>query len=425
MIKKIWHLLPRRIRDQVYIIRLQSKSLAKQFISRSIKTKKLLVVTSLDKRHAKVINSVPERNTTISAPKLFKNTKICSLNEISGTQPDLKIIQFTKVVSIGGSLGVMCENKLYHSELYHQNETHDNKRPYMYKFSVNKNGIRKLTFFYEKKTFSTSDIAIHLLKEHSQNYYHWLFENLPRVIYLIQHAKELFIPENAVILIDEGLAPQILETLKLAIGNRYQLKEVATGERVFCNQLFYVSPFWYAFDNTKFAPNFENDFLVDSYAVSLCRNALLNQDINQRSNRLIYLMRRQNQLRRILNQDDVDNLFLKFRFEFVYADEMNLREQMQLFNSCYLLVGASGAAFSNMIFMQENTNAIIFSPSIQATNYYLFQTIADASNVNLTHFLTTHQNKDIESQNVHDDFYINCMELEKLLLSVLNQEFVV
>ena len=53
-------------------------------------------------------------------------------------------------------------------------------------------------------------------------------------------------------------------------------------------------------------------------------------------------------------------MFVRNGFEVVYPEQYTFEEQMYLFNSAKFIAGSSGAAFSNLIFCQENTVVINF-----------------------------------------------------------------
>ena len=126
----------------------------------------------------------------------------------------------------------------------------------------------------------------------------------------------------------------------------------------------------------------------------------------------MYLQRLNNKLRPISNLKQLEVLLLKNDFEFVDVGSLDLKEQIELFQSVDIIVGASGAAFTNLIFMKENSIAISFYPSASATNYYVFQPLSDVSNVELVHFLTTSSNVDLS---VHAEASIDLDNLNLLL----------
>ncbi|MBP9723054.1 MAG: glycosyltransferase family 61 protein [Gammaproteobacteria bacterium] len=359
------------------------------------------------------------RHTVINSPHIILNdqkTKI--MPPISSSQPNLELITFFNVFVVGKSLAIHSNGFLYQPELNVQDYRHDRKH-WLFRYSY-KNGVvgDNISCLFDSYDVLFIPEAIHLLSEHSHNYYHWLFECLPRLIYFMRDCDELNLSNDTVLLIDENLPKQCLEALMMLLGNRFKITQLRSVQQVKCEVLHYVTPLWYALDCTKYSPNVAKDFLVDKYAVTITRNALLNCHTSiSPPYRKIYLARRASQIRNIVNLVEVNELLSSFNFELIYTDKMSFIEQVKLFSETKFVIGASGASFSNIVFMQPNTRALMFSPSIIATNYYLFQQLADVANIDLIHFLTTPL---AASKNIHDDFLIDCETLSKVIFNLTN-----
>jgi capsular polysaccharide biosynthesis protein len=120
------------------------------------------------------------------------------------------------------------------------------------------------------------------------------------------------------------------------------------------------------------------------------------------------------QVRRIINSGQVETLMRESGFEIVHAHELTFAGQVELFSSSKVLIGASGAAFSNMVFMQPGTKAVIFSPKqLEVFNYYIFQQLADVAGVELAHFLSVPAKKD--DFFIHDNFTVKIDDLKTLV----------
>ena len=160
----------------------------------------------------------------------------------------------------------------------------------------------------------------------------------------------------------------------------------------------------------------EKEFFVDKFALELVRNTMIqNYDTTVPlyfKNKQIYLQRLNNKLRPVTNLNKVELLLYKYGFEFIDVGSLNLIEQIKLFQHADIVIGASGAAFTNLLYMKKNAKAINFYPSASATNYYVFQPLADVSEVDFTHFLTTPKEGEIS---VHAEVSIDLQNLETLL----------
>ena len=344
-----------------------------------------------------------------------------NLAMVFNNQPDLSILKISNVTAIGGTLGVYINKLFFHPELAKNTNLYDNKRPSIYNYQSDYNSCFDVKINIHKKQRKQIKVALHLLKEHSSNYYHWMFECIPRLIYFIKHNphKLTFIT----LLIDKNVPKQCIEMLHYAMQEykiSYEIIYIELGHAIICDSLYYVTPFWYSFDNTRNLPNVYKDFLVDQQAISLVRSSLnINHTPNNHLNniapskhRKIYLTRRNALGRNIINQNDVELMIMDLGFEIIETRSMSFLEQKELFSNASIVVGPTGASFANIIFMPEQSSVIILSPNNRFLNYYIFQQIADVANLNLAHFL----GEKSCSRYVHDDFSVNCQKLKKLIL---------
>lgn len=358
------------------------------------------------------------RQTGFSSPLLYdQQLEVIRQPAIKAAVPDLHLLELHDVGVIGSTMAVVRNGKVLHPELLHTEPIHDPKAPDIYQFADA--GRKSLNF----NTFTRFGgrrrikMGIHLLKEHSFNYYHWLFECLPRLMYFIENINKAGNHEKFTILVDHNILEQGLDAMRRLINFPFEIERVRRGELVSCDKLFYTSPLWYSLDNSRHRVDPHRDYAVDKYAVKVIRNSF--RDLMKRNapSRKIYLPRVASQVRKIINSKQVEDLMREHGFEFIYPHEFSFGEQIELFSSAKIVVGASGAAFSNMVFMQPGTKAVIFSPKqMEVFNYYIFQQQADVAQVELMHLLAVPAKQD--NFYVHDDFYLNCDDLQTLIQSI-------
>ncbi len=364
---------------------------------------------------ARELRSVLNRRTSVSGPLLYGHgLKVTRQAPIHSTAPDLRLLELMNVSVVGSTMAVMRGDRLLHPELLVTTAVYDNKTPDLCEYSAGDRSTLLLHVFARPIHPRRIKVALHLLKEHSWNYYHWLSECLPRLVFFLQSRGKTEGVEPVTLLVDEDVIDQGLEALRYLLDSNCEIVRVRRGEMIHCDRLFYVSPFWYSLDNSRNEVNPEKDFVVDRYAVQLVREAFRPLMRQEPPTRKIYLPRKQGQVRKLVNAGEVEEVMRRNGFESVYGHEYTFQEQVLLFSSASMIVGGTGAAFSNLIFMQPRTRAIIFSPDNQRVfNYYIFQQQADVAEVNLAHLLSTPGNgKDFY---VHNDFSINCSDLEALL----------
>lgn len=353
------------------------------------------------------------RYGTISAPRIYVENTLCERSSIEGQLPDVFIAALRSVKVLGGTDSIIYGNFLYHFELTMMKDHHDLKQPTIFR------PLGRSTF-----TLNISDesyigdglLAVSLLKEHSANYYHWITEILPKLILMLKHLKK--IDSRIIILVDEAVATQCLEVIRLFLSdclqNRFEIRFVKKGELVHCDNLVYCTPTWLSLDNTKFLPNPRNEFFLSTDVLTELRKAMsrIISPASSIRNRKIYIQRQNNRLRVLRNVHAFERLMYKHGFEFIDPSHLSFDEQASLFSQSDVVVGVSGAAFTNILFMPEGSLAISLYPSAQSTNFYVFQPLADVANVDLIHFLTEPED---DSNCVHGDSSVNIEALDTLL----------
>ena len=269
--------------------------------------------------------------------------------------------------------------------------------------------------------------SISLLKEHSHNYYHFLFECLPK-LFLIENEILMKHPEfhdgefktGVNILVDEDTPAQCVDYIeRYSLLPHIRIIRVENIEIIKCDRLLYCSPFFNALDNTKNEVFNAGDFYVDKLAVDLvyARLSASAKAAGVPCKRL-YLKRNSNQLRGLLNEGELEALLGRYGFEEAFPGELGLEDQVALFSQAEIIVGVSGAAFANMIHMQRDTNAIIFSPDLTLTNYFFFQRQASVAGVNLWHVNTT---SDLAEKTLHDDASVDLDGVELILKRLVGE----
>jgi len=369
-----------------------------------------------------VIFEKKDRDNYIHSPKLYLEGKSYFKPELQGSLPDIHIYILKKVSVVGSTDAIIYKDNFLHYELNLMESCHDLKGWDV--FTKIDKQVYELNLKYNKEQLSSKNKKIiSLLKEHSVNYYHFMIEGLPRLIQLVEALLKSgqFDTNEYVLLVDDEMPKQCLEAINLVLNDTIKIVFVKKGERYFCDELYYCTPLWTSLDNTTGLPNPKKEFFVDKYAINLVKESILSNFVTKTKTtnqlRKVYLQRLNNKLRPISNLNQLELLLLKNDFEFVDVGGLNLKEQIELFQTVDIVVGISGAAFTNLIFMKENAKAINFYPSVSATNYYLFQPLADISHVDLMHFLTTFQEGQVS---IHSEASIDIDSLN-LLLKELNE----
>lgn len=363
-----------------------------------------------------LLKHVTERYANVRAPLLYVDNKECNRLSLEGRLPDTKVVRLSEVHVIGSTDAIISGSNMYHQELSLMEKKHDLKQPDIFsKNNIDVDVDFDISILNNEVNLSGSVVS--LLKEHSTNYYHWLTEVVPKLVNILECLE--FKNERITILIEAGVPKQSIDIIELLLSEckyiEYELFHVKKGQFVYCESLIYCTPLWTSLDNTRYLPNPKKEFFVSvdclkevKLKLSKCMESKKKNSISKK----IYLQRENSKLRKLNNVLELEKLLYKKGFDFVDPGSLDFGEQYSLFSQADIIVGASGAAFTNLIFMKPGSKAISLYPSAQSTNYYVFQPLADVSNVEFIHFLTT---PDDDSNSVHGDAKVNVEELEKLL----------
>lgn len=201
-------------------------------------------------------------------------------------------------------------------------------------------------------------------------YYHWLVEVLGRLalleLYNIQY-DFLYAPIHKSYMKEAmnlwGIDPEkIIEASDNVIVQADNLIVPSLVSKIFtngCPRLSHYTP---------------------EYIVRYIRNKLLTgahkQETNFQGCKKVFISRKDAGSRKMLNEDEVFELFQAAGFEKYVLSDLTLVEQIRLFNNADIVVGALGSGMANVIFCNDNVLVIdIFQARRDTTIYYLCQTL--------------------------------------------------
>jgi len=422
LLKSIYYLMPRIIREQYndsarFYIDLYQK-IKNKYIKQNYSYYVLVDEINKLKNNFEILLEIDNRNSTINEIVIYeKNKGLYKIPPITNKVLNVKVGVFDEVTVIGSTDALLYDYKLYHQELLAMEEHHDLKRKDIFiDFNKKDKNIISLNNNNNQILDDENTIYITLLKEHSINYYHWITENIPRFILMLDvlsRNNNLIKDKKITLLVDQGMPNQCKEILDLIIPFSHNIIEIKKGQRSVCKNLIYCSPFWQSLDNTSGILN-RAEFFIDKYAIELVLKAIRkNIKLDKKSaSRKVYLRRKSSQMRSILNKDAVEKHMKLNGFEIVETAKMSFVEQVKLFHEAKIVVGASGATFTNILFMQPLSKAIIFFPSHPSINHGMFQPLADISNIDFIHYHTLPQ----DNKSIHSNFMVDLDTIDTLLM---------
>lgn len=253
--------------------------------------------------------------------------------------------------------------------------------------------------------------AIWMGGNYSWNYYHLLFE------FLIKFEKldGLGIPLDIPILIDTVCfdVPQFKDLLHFVNFQGRNLIGVEHGCRYRVKKMYFIN------SPNIIPPNYINDrdllpedVQFDIGSLLALRSRLLVNISTKIFPKRIYISRSNASTRRQFNEDAVFSLLKEYGFVSVAPEELSATEQMALFNGAEWIAGGSGAAFTNLLYCNNTSKAIIFAKA--RLPFSGFSTIASAVGADLR-YITEESTRGDLLKTLHDPFEIDILMLKNLL----------
>lgn len=199
-------------------------------------------------------------------------------------------------------------------------------------------------------------LCVNLCGLAASNYFHLTFEILSRFEYL----KFLLKDRQYVVLLDDDARKfKQYEDLILQILGTSEIRYVKRGQRIHCEHIIYPSMnIWMPFNVRKKEDFRITDNLISQSAVMNIRNVVLDNEIrtNTTNEKIkIFISRKKTAWSRIINEAEVAKLFIEAGYKIVCTEDLSFREQVELFSSADCIVGASGAALTNVVYSRPNT----------------------------------------------------------------------
>jgi len=189
-------------------------------------------------------------------------------------------------------------------------------------------------------------------RTHSQNYFHWLIEAMPRIAFAQNVGWALADFDH--VLVSNPKRPFHQETLALAGINPAKVVDTAIHPHVECDILVAVS------DLRMFAYDASIVALKKLFAAQL-------EKCNKGERAKIFVSRSDANHRLLLNEEEVFSELRPLGFERVMLGALSITEQAALFAQAKIVVSLHGAALANLVFCQRGTTIV----EIHHPNYTL------------------------------------------------------
>ena len=200
-------------------------------------------------------------------------------------------------------------------------------------------------------------VGIAIFGNGSFNYYHWLIEILPAA-FLSQRLGDEF--QSYPFLVPEQYEEysSFRDSLEVFRAGRSVVAMRADRQYRIDDLVIIDSPVHGPFNLRAGIWPEVNDYSQNTSVLTAFREIILNAlAVSSTTSEQNIFLAREN-TRRNYNQDELIEIAKSFGFEVVFPENLTFLEQLQLFQSASLVVGASGAAWANMLFCKTGSRGL-------------------------------------------------------------------
>jgi capsular polysaccharide biosynthesis protein len=187
-----------------------------------------------------------------------------------------------------------------------------------------------------------------------ENYYHWLIEDISKLMSLDM----VKLPRTIPILVKRDLPYQFMEALKIFTSREVILVDPGE-ENISIQRLFVLGPSTYHPEIYNF--EFWRGGALSKPHLQFLRNRVFGYFGIQEGKvgeGKIYISRPSGGRRSIVNNQQIEQLFEDRGFEIVRPENLSFEQQVRLFSSAKIIAGGAGAAYANLIFCQPGCEVL-------------------------------------------------------------------
>lgn len=197
------------------------------------------------------------------------------------------------------------------------------------------------------------DSGVMLLDKYSFNYYHNMYENLIRLCVLDEIDDQ--IPFDVPLMVDEDVVnvPSFKRLFEILTDNiKRQTIIIKKDELVSVGKLFYITPVNNLVANHKdYLKGLIDDYIFDKEYILKLRDKLFAYKAESKDFPKRIFITRKNTSHRHFNEDELFAELEPYGFKKIAPEEYSFEQQMAIFNNAEWIIGGSGAALTNLLFV--------------------------------------------------------------------------
>lgn len=350
----------------------------------------------------KIISDVD--SVIVERPQIFSGTgeisnKIIPADQYTYNFPQISLYSFKNARIFSRSNMIFHKDKCIHHNLYHSDSDYTSEELHGHiKMDVKQRRVKRV--FHVGNEIKI-DKAATFLDACAFNYAHWMTEVLPRISLFCSLREYKDVP----IILDSGLHVNILDSLAYFVDQTREVFIMLERQNALVGKLFTVSCAGYV----PFQPRIEgqetkNQGKFSKTAVGLIRDCLkqqtvLDTDIQYKK----IFLKRASGYRNLKNSKEIEEFLGHMGFVSIDPAKLTFQEQFKIFSQADEIIGAIGAAFSNIIFCKPSCKLWVLLAENPKMLYWYWQVVANTASARVKYIIGV---PDDEST-VHSDFYIN------------------
>lgn len=258
--------------------------------------------------------------------------------------------------------------------------------------------------------------GINFMHEYDANYFHFMVEVLPKLAIAQAHG----ISPSCPIIISKDLHKNLRALLDLANVEQRPVIELPNQQLCRVDQLINIDC------GSKILDVYAEEMSADDIHIAhgplrAIRNQVMSQiapDKGAKPARKIYL-RRGSRMRKIVNEEHLEESLLAAGFEIVSPEELSLESQIDVFSSAQTIVSPTGAGLTNVIWCNPGAHVIVLKSDHPNINLVFWQELCRLAELRLTELSGPRAYVADEKYAVHDDYFI----APEAVLGALNTPF--
>ncbi|CAI9682898.1 glycosyltransferase family 61 protein [Elizabethkingia anophelis] len=387
------------------------------------KKKKYKIVSFFIKPKAHIVDFIPLDKITVDfcqttiilekskvnktyLPQIFENTQ----KVIEITKPEIKAYYLKNIMVVGNSTFFMTLDK---NVAFYEKLHNDNRDIYIYNDSNIPFHSHSLAKIKNYPLFEFEDDALYLGGIFTSNYYHFLIEILSKTEYI----KHIPGGDSLTIVLDSSiqenknlkyLADIFLKNYKIV----YLKKDLYYS---FKNLWFINNPnptIPNISDGSKYEASFTN--IKPSsilYLRKICLESYNEKQISIKPIKRVFIARKSGFRR--YNESDLLEIAKKYEFQAVYFEDLSINEQIFIIQNADYILGASGAAWTNILFALPHSKGLTWLGSVWG-DFSVFSTLAKLVDFDL--YFLRYESK---TSHFHEDYTIQPDIFERHIIKLI------